>query len=231
MTTQPNAALQAQSFATAWTPAAKKAAAQLGVPYQWVLAQWAMETANGTQGNMGVNNPGNVLTASGAPKSFASPAAFLSEYVASVKNDFPHLTGAKSPQQAFNGAQSYDPGVTNYGQRVASRLQSLTSLGAFSPSAAPTLLGGPGQSSSAAALLAYDRAHATGLPTTVLGDVTGTNPQSESSSGTGFSWSSIFGTPAGTLSLPARIGYFVGGVVAVIMGVVLLVVSDKEVKL
>ena len=36
-----------QAYVTQWSPAAKQAGAQLGVPWQWILSAWADENYHG----------------------------------------------------------------------------------------------------------------------------------------------------------------------------------------
>ena len=133
---------QQASFVRQWTGPAQNAAKQLGIPYQWVLAQWAMETGYGTQPNMGRNNPGNVGNlGSGGWQGYASAGSFVQAYVAAIRSDFRHQInaiqvsrvsvsgrGGQPPitlQQFFNGPQSYDPSTTTYGNRVASVLPTI----------------------------------------------------------------------------------------------------------
>lgn len=88
--------LDVQNFVKQWSPAANAAAAQLKIPASFILAQWGMETAWGTQPGMGQNNPGNIMTPSGNPKPFSSVAAFISEYVPTMRGDFKSLHNPKN---------------------------------------------------------------------------------------------------------------------------------------
>jgi hypothetical protein len=160
---------QQVAFVRTWTGAAQRASQQLGIPYQWVLAQWAMETDYGTQPTMGANNPGNVGNLGhGRWQAYPSQAAFVRAYVASMRTDFAHqinaiqvervsVAGRGGPppvtlQQFFNGPQTYDPSTTTYGNNVANFLPSIEALthssaGTANPNLVatePGATGGPG---------------------------------------------------------------------------------------
>ena len=62
------------SFIHFWKKYAQQASGKLGIPYQWILAQWAMETAYGSQPNMGKFNPGNVGNLNGSWQNYSSPS-------------------------------------------------------------------------------------------------------------------------------------------------------------
>ena len=160
---------QQVAFVKSWTGAAQNAGKQLGIPWQWVLAQWAMETGYGTQPTMGPNNPGNVGNlGNGRWQAYASKKAFTSAYVSAMRSDFAHQINAiqvervsvagrggpppVTPQQFFNGPQTYDPSTTTYGNNVANFLPSIEALthssaGTANPNLVaeePGKTGGPG---------------------------------------------------------------------------------------
>ena len=135
------------SFINFWKKYAKQASGKLGIPYQWILAQWAMETAYGSQPNMGKFNPGNVGNLNGSWQNYSSPSAFVSAYVSAMKNDFPKLangglaaippferghlgvsTAILTPQDVLNGPNKYDPNNTTYGQNVANALPTVDQI-------------------------------------------------------------------------------------------------------
>ena len=135
------------SFINFWKKYAKQASGKLGIPYQWILAQWAMETAYGSQPNMGKFNPGNVGNLNGSWQNYSSPSAFVSAYVSAMQNDFPKLgknglstlvpSGSArggmaipvlTPQQVLNGPNKYDPLNTTYGQNVANALPTVDQI-------------------------------------------------------------------------------------------------------
>jgi hypothetical protein len=127
------------TFIQKWTPWAKVAGRQLGLPWQWILAQWGMETAWGSQPNMGENNPGNIrapgslLNPSPGFQNFNSPKEFITEYVNSMASDFPQYQNAKTGEPVnltlFNGFQTYAPSVVDYGNRIAGALRVLEHYG------------------------------------------------------------------------------------------------------
>jgi len=112
------------SFVTTWEPYAKDAATSLGIPWEFVLAQWAMESGYATQTNMGQNNVGNVGNLGGGKwQNYATPTDFVSAYVASMKSDFPYFSSSTQFQnptlaQVFGGKNSYDPGNSTYNVNV-----------------------------------------------------------------------------------------------------------------
>jgi len=129
------------AFLHYWEPYAKQAAGKLGIPYTWILAQWAMETDFGAQPNMGINNPGNVGNLGNGWQNYTSPTNFVKAYVAAMQADFPKLQQIQyqaqlppsrwrpiiypqndTPQDILNGPNRYDPSVTDYGKLVANFL-------------------------------------------------------------------------------------------------------------
>ena len=136
---------QQAAFVHSWTAAAQNAGKQLGIPWQWVLSQWAMETAYGTQPTMGANNPGNVGNLGhGRWQSYSSQSSFVKAYVSAMRSDFAHqinsiqvqrvsVAGRGGPPEVtlsefFNGPQKYDPSTTTYGNNVANFLPTIESL-------------------------------------------------------------------------------------------------------
>ena len=130
------------AFIKFWEPYAKQASSNIGIPYQWILAQWGMETGYGTQPNMGHNNPGNVGNLGNGWQNYKTPQDFVSAYSTAMLNDFPNLnsnhllfarTGqtqvaGSTPQQVLNGKNSYAPSITNYGSRVAAQLPTVCAV-------------------------------------------------------------------------------------------------------
>lgn len=136
---------QQVAFINSWKSSAQSAASQLGIPWQWVMAQWAMETAWGTQGNMGANNPGDVGPVNGGWTNFSSQKAFTTEYVNTMRTAFAHQINAihtqfisnaalhlpqpvVTVQDFFNGPQKYDPTNPTYGNNVANFLPTVEAL-------------------------------------------------------------------------------------------------------
>lgn len=133
-----------QAFVAAWKPAAQDAAAQLGLPWEWVLAQWGLESGYGQStgtpaaSNLAAGNPADLKTSSGSWASFSSPAAFVAAYVAAMRADYGSgwsgLAGApgaaavfgapQQPGRSYYGAQSGQ----SYGQAVASSLLQLSRI-------------------------------------------------------------------------------------------------------
>lgn len=119
-------------FERQWAKSARTAGKMLGIPWQYVLGQWGMETAWGKEPPyiMGKNNPGNVGNLGGHFVNYPSQQAFVKSYVASMKNDFPYFRhplkhGTPTIGQVFNGPQKYDPGTTTYGVNVAGGVTAL----------------------------------------------------------------------------------------------------------
>ncbi len=159
---------QQLAFINSWKSSAQSAASQLGIPWQWVMAQWAMESGWGTQPGMGANNPGNVGQTHGGWTNYGSQKSFVSAYVSAMRSDFAHqinaiqvsrvsVSGRGGPPEVtlsdfFNGPQSYDPSTTTYGNLVGSVLPTVESLtGTKAGNANPNLVatepgatGGPG---------------------------------------------------------------------------------------
>lgn len=125
---------QVQSFIAKWSAAANQAGQQLGIPPAYILGQWGMETGWGTQPNMGQNNPGNVGNLGGSWQNYGSQQAFVNEYVASVKSDFPYFqhpvsSGVPTVAQVFGGHQSYDPSNPNYNVNVQNGINAMVNQG------------------------------------------------------------------------------------------------------
>lgn len=233
---------QVQQFAATNTPAAKVAAARLHIPWPWVLAQWAHETGYGTQPHMGAHNLGNILSTTHTPINFPSEAAFINSYVASTKADFPNLTTGHTPVTAFGGRQSYSPNTPNYGAGVQGALQTLqTWAPAHVPAnvnyaGAQTLMpnGLPGSAANNEAVL-LNTEKALGInpltgqqstPSTVLGSVTGHNPAQPPAN-----WAQSSGGLFGPLlAWLQSAGLYVAGGVCILVGLVLLVISDRGVQ-
>lgn len=144
------------AFYQQYGQAAQQAAAQLGIPWQWVLAQWGVETGWATAAG---NNPGNVASPAGTPgvtsptgggsngrfATFGSLSQFVSQYVASIEADFPAANqGGSQTVTGFFG--QYTPGspyssttaAPDYASAVVSRLDQLdawlsSQIGGFSP--------------------------------------------------------------------------------------------------
>ena len=131
-------------FVATWTPAAQDAGAQLGIPWQWVLAQWGLESGYGQStgtpaaANLAAGNPADLKTSGGTWASFSSPASFVSAYVAAMRSDYgtawQGLSGAPSVAAVFGAAQpqgsSYygsEAGAA-YGASVAGALRQLASI-------------------------------------------------------------------------------------------------------
>lgn len=127
-----------QAFISKWEPYAQAAGQQLGIPWQYVLAQWIIETNWGQQSNMGTNNPGNVGNLGGGHwQNYATPADFVGAYVASMRQDFPFFSLVHKPAnptiaQIFNGYQRYDPGTTQYGTHLTGAYATVADLSAVS---------------------------------------------------------------------------------------------------
>lgn len=135
---------QQLAFINTWKSSAQSAASQLGIPWQWVMAQWAMESGWGTQPGMGANNPGNVGRTNGGWTNYGSQKSFVSAYVSAMRTDFAHqinaiqvsrvsVSGRGGPPEVtlsdfFNGPQSYDHSTTTYGNLVGSVLPTVESL-------------------------------------------------------------------------------------------------------
>jgi hypothetical protein len=128
-------ASQIQQFVSQWIAAAASASDQLGVPTAYILGQWGMETAWGTQPNMGQNNPGNVGNLGGGKfQNYSSADSFVKNYVGSMRNDFPALKGgaisvsgdpSKDMSIIYGGNQKYDPGNAGYWKSVLGGVQVL----------------------------------------------------------------------------------------------------------
>ena len=133
---------QQQAFLARWTASAKTAGSQLGIPYQWVLSQWAYESGWGTHPNGTYNVAG--IGGAGNPVNFSSQSAFVKEYVSSIRSDFARQIDAIQVQrvsvagrggsppvtieQFFNGPNRYDPANTQYGSDLAPVLKTVESL-------------------------------------------------------------------------------------------------------
>lgn len=133
------------SFFQTWAPYARAAAAKLHIPWQDILGQWGMETAWGTQRNMGRYNVGNVgnLGAAGW-QNYASPSAFTQAYISAMRQDFPyfqHPVAHPTLGQIFNGPNRYDPGTTTYATNVAGGVQTVDAQRGL-PTTTAQLLGG-----------------------------------------------------------------------------------------
>lgn len=134
-----------QEFVVAWTGPAQSAASQLGVPWQWILAQWGLESGFGTApastpaaANLARNNPAD-LGGPGNWQYFSSPASFVASYVATVRKDYgsawaalsgnpgigPVLAAPQNPSWSYYGSQApaaYAGGL----QAALANLQSIT---------------------------------------------------------------------------------------------------------
>lgn len=114
---------QVQAFVAQWQGAANTASQQLDIPASYILAQWGMESAYGTeQVGGGQNNPGNVGNLGGGNfVNYASQSDFVNAYVKSMMADFPYFKNPiPNPTIAniFGGKQSYDPSNGNYNVNV-----------------------------------------------------------------------------------------------------------------
>ena len=126
-------------------PFAKEAGNQLGIPWQWVLSQWAFESGWGTEPGMKYDW-GNIMTTGGrlAPQPNNNPQTFVTLYVNSFMNDFPGYNHAKKGQaitiqSLMNGKQQYglnnqNQPITNYGSTVSGIFSNLKALGIPVPS-------------------------------------------------------------------------------------------------
>lgn len=90
------------TFIHMWKPSAQQASQALGIPWQWILAQWGMETAWGTQHPVvGVNNPGNLKKLPGQSgnvfANFKNAEQFVQEYIRTMKSTFPSLSLQNPP--------------------------------------------------------------------------------------------------------------------------------------
>ncbi len=131
---------QQLKFVKQATPFAKEAGNQLGIPWQWVLSQWAFESGWGTEPGMKYDW-GNIMTPGGrlAPQPNNNPQTFVTMYVNSFMNDFPGYNTAKKGQpitiqSLMNGKQSYglnnqNQPITNYGSTVSGIFRNLQGLG------------------------------------------------------------------------------------------------------
>ena len=105
---------QIGQFVATYQDAARSAASQLGLPWQWVLAQWGMESG----WNPAIpSNPGFITNPQGAsgvqqvqtsqgPRAFPvypDLATFVQQYVSAFKADFP---GYRSAQALVNAQAS-----------------------------------------------------------------------------------------------------------------------------
>lgn len=139
---------QQKQFITFWEPYAKDAGQQLGVPWQWILGQWAKE-AGWSLRTPGSFNPGNIetlgsRTAKPSFVNYAKPSDFVTSYVATFSADFPSYTLLKKGQskimsiaELFGNNQIYDPPEGNaYGTSVASVAASLRQFGIQVPTQA-----------------------------------------------------------------------------------------------
>ncbi len=210
---RPTPAAQQVSFVRYWYPYAVQAGAALHVPASWILAQWAHETGYGTQAHQGQYNPGNIMQ-SGAPKNFTSPAAFVSEYIASAKADFPGLSHPTAPAVAFGGAQTYAQHAPAYGAHVASVVPTVQKILASFPAGSGTTLGPPGSPVNWNVLPSNWTQYLIPAHHTVVGSVTGKSAPPYKPAPSGPSWLT-------------RVLYVAGGLAAGIMGLVLLVGSEK----
>ena len=129
---------QIATFAKEWGPSANTASKQLGIPANWIIAQWGYETGWGTGDPVSSNNnPGNLGGAMHL-MSFSTKPAFVTAYVSAMKNDFPFFNsiayrgidakGVPSIGSVYGGNQTYDPGNTTYANKVAQALQTLNTV-------------------------------------------------------------------------------------------------------
>lgn len=138
---------QQHAFIKFWTPYAKQAGSALGVPWQWVLSQWAFES--GWQLNTpGQYNPGNIETLGSrvsAPQfeNFSNPSQFVQQYVHVFSFDFPAYSTLNTGQskmlsiaELLGKNQTYDPTNPGYGTQVAGMIGTLRRLGVPSPTSA-----------------------------------------------------------------------------------------------
>jgi hypothetical protein len=133
-----------QQFVATWTPAAQDAGAQLGIPWQWVLAQWGLESGYGQSvgtpaaANLAAGNPADLKASGGGWASFSSQPSFVQAYVAAMRADYGQawsgLSGAPSVGQVLGAPQaagsSYYGGqsAASYGHAVASSLRQLAAV-------------------------------------------------------------------------------------------------------
>lgn len=203
---------QQQQFVTYWTPYAKQAGSSLGIPWQWVLQQWAHESGWSLQ-TSGTNNPGGIKTIGSrvAPSTFAnfsSPEAFVKNYVGTFQSDFPAYNLLKngttthmSIMQLFGGNQIYNPNNPNYASEVAAIAQNLSALGITSPTSALIK-------------------KTSGTP--LLGTLSaGQNTTTNAINSVG-EW---FGSIAGVVGI---VGAFLGGMLLIVLGGILLLRSEES---
>ncbi len=134
-----------QQFVAQWTAPAQQAGAQLGLPWQWVLAQWGLESGYGSAApstpaaaNLQNNNPAD-LGGPGAWQSFPTPASFVSAYVSTIRQDYGSswaglsgtglgigqvLGAGQASGRSYYGAQT----PASYGSALASSLQQLVQI-------------------------------------------------------------------------------------------------------
>lgn len=124
-------------FQDIYGPAAERAAKALGVPASAILGQWGVETGWGKSIIPGTNNLGNIkdFSGGGTPaidnmtgsrdnyRTYASPDAFVDDYVSLVQRRFPKALGAKNAS-AFaaalkEGGYAEDPRYTDKVIRAA----------------------------------------------------------------------------------------------------------------
>lgn len=131
------------AYVAEWEPAARQAAGELGIPWQWVLAQWGVEYgfANGPQ--QGENNPADLRALPGQSASaggwanFSSVSEFVDEYVRTVRNDFPWFqapTVNPTPADVFGSQADYttSQSAASYTQAVLNAIATLGGSGVSS---------------------------------------------------------------------------------------------------
>ena len=230
-----------QQFVATWTPAAKSAGAQLGLPWQWVLAQWGLESGYGQStgtaaaSNLAAGNPADLRTSGGTWASFSSPSQFVSAYVAAVRSDYgaawKGLQGAPGIGAVFGAAQpagsSYygSQSGSSYGAAVAGALAQLAAITGQDVPVALT----PAQASGLGANLAAPAGGKVVTPQGVLdfGQTgSGATATQDLGAGLGAVGSSVSGGATGWLaSLEAWAGHGAALAGTVLLGCVLLVVG------
>lgn len=159
-----------KQFVAKYTPYAKAAGSVLGIPWQWVLAQWGAESSYGNSALAVKHNNLAGLGYNSATKTyshFGNLNQFLASYVKSVYNDFPSLHHTQNGSaltisqfvkgENFSGTMTspatgvtYQAGTAGaqqlYGQLIQGALGTLEQYGVASPKKAHYLGPNPGTS-------------------------------------------------------------------------------------
>lgn len=119
-----------QTFVNTWMGEAQTAASELGISADNILAQWATESAWGTNtGATTDNNPGSIES-NGSLVSYSSPSAFEAAYVSTIQDDFSQAENTGTNASEFvaglaNGAYGSYYGTSTTQSAYTSDIQSI----------------------------------------------------------------------------------------------------------